>query len=113
MQEIGLTKGYITKVSEADYLDLIRFKWCAKVCRCGVYAVRKARPAERAIYGTQVFLHRFLAQAPAGQDVIHLNGDPLDNRRENLEILDKAVNAATRWTRRQARMSGPAGGDHH
>ncbi|GAA5535152.1 hypothetical protein [Deinococcus aluminii] len=38
--------------------------------------------------GETILLHRLLVNAQPGQRVGHRNGDPLDNRQENLQLLD-------------------------
>jgi hypothetical protein len=37
-------------------------------------------------------LHRFLTDCPAGMEVDHISGDPLDNRSANLRIVSHAQN---------------------
>jgi hypothetical protein len=50
------------------------------------------------IDGRQVYLHRFILSAEAGQNINHKNGNGLDCRRENLEFLSQAENARHAWT---------------
>ena len=38
-------------------------------------------------------MHRVILNAPKGEFVDHINGDPLDNRRENLRLCTKSTNA--------------------
>jgi hypothetical protein len=38
-------------------------------------------------------LHRFVAKAPIGKVVDHINGNPLDNRKENLRIVTHKQNS--------------------
>lgn len=54
-----------------------------------------------------VLLHRFIACPPAGLVVDHINGNTLDNRRENLRNCPVVVNAANRH-----RQSKPKSGFH-
>jgi hypothetical protein len=43
-----------------------------------------------------VFMHRVILGAKASQEVDHINGDALDNRRANLRLCTRAQNAANR-----------------
>jgi hypothetical protein len=45
------------------------------------------------------WLHRFIMGEPAGV-IDHINGDGLDNRRENLRVVTQAENAANRYRTR-------------
>jgi hypothetical protein len=41
-------------------------------------------------------LHRIVMNSPEGMHVDHINGDPLDNRRENLRIVNRSQNLLNR-----------------
>jgi hypothetical protein len=44
------------------------------------------------VNGRRVYLHRFLTNAPDGMSVDHIDGDPLNNCRSNLRVVDHAQN---------------------
>jgi hypothetical protein len=83
--EIPLTKGYVALVSPEDYERVSQYRWCAALSRGKVYAKRGA-----VIDGTHrtIRMHRFILGAPFGIEVDHVNGNGLDNRRENLRLAN-------------------------
>lgn len=79
-----------------DIDDLARaqehpLKWCAVLHRTtpGVYVHGSYRKPNGK--GTGVYLHRWIVRAQKGMEVHHKNGNPLDNRRSNLEVVTRAI----------------------
>lgn len=82
---IPLTHGLCALVSGEDFLTLGRWKWKAKKGAHCFYAVR-----EQVSNGTAqtIYMHRFLTNCPGGFEVHHKNFNSLDNRQENLQVVD-------------------------
>jgi len=104
MNYIQLTRGYRALIDDVD-AHLSELKWSALVTKTGlVYAQRKARNREM-IFGQPrqtYLLHRtILGVEDRTLKVDHINGDTLDNRRENLRVCnhtDNMRNAGLRKT---------------
>jgi hypothetical protein len=88
MREIELSQGQVVLVDDQDFPVHSQYRWCYRAERDGRqgYAVRhvKVEGKDRLAY-----LHREIMQPPAGQEVIFLNHDRLDCRRENLRVVSK------------------------
>ena len=91
MKTIPLTQGKATTVDEADYdrPEVGGRHWAAMRNGRQWYAARRAPgPGSR-----HLLLHRVvLGLVPGDPAVDHINGDGLDNRRENLRLATKAQN---------------------
>lgn len=95
VKEIELTKGYTAKVSDEDYDWLTQWKWLAKVYSGGrVYAARvKTENKKRKM----VYMHREILQPREGMVADHIDGDGLNNQRENLREATAQQNG---WNKR-------------
>lgn len=108
---IPLTKGLATLVDEADAELLGRYRWYAAGGKSGQ---RNAQTSiTEAGLSRKVYLHRLLLDAPAGVDVDHINGDPLDNRRANLRLASRGENNQNQHRLRSDNGSGFRGVSWH
>jgi len=96
-KQIPLTRGQVALVDEADYDWLNQWKWCAHydVQFDRWVAVRAGRKEDDSHL---VYMHRQITAAKKGQQVDHINRDPLDNRRSNLRICSQSENQRNRAT---------------
>lgn len=83
---VTLTRGYEAIIDAADVPLVERFNWYACVQRNTVYASRKANK-------TSVLMHRVIMDDPDGFQVDHIDGNGLNNRRENMREATNAQNA--------------------
>jgi hypothetical protein len=94
MKKIELTKGYHAKVDDDDFDRISKSSWylhsMTKKSKL-VYASRKLPN-----YGKDVSMHRIIMEAEKGQHVDHINGDGLDNRKENLRLCCHSENLRNR-----------------
>ena len=88
MKCIKLTKGEYTIVDDADYELLKHYKWC---CASG-YAMRGSKLSDGG-YGKLIQMHREIMETPKGLFTDHIDGDKLNNRKENLRIVNSSQNA--------------------
>ncbi len=90
MKEISLTRGYVALVDDEDYERVVGAgSWCASVKPKTVYALHGVRRPDGR--WTTARLHNFITGLPF---VDHINGNGLDNRRENLRPANKGLNGA-------------------
>ena len=88
-REIPLTQGLVALVDEVDFARVSHHDWCIShgyaVSRLGKSIT--PRPLAR-------FILRLTPDDPL--EVDHKNGDPLDNRRNNLRICNRSLNNANK-----------------
>ena len=106
MKTIKLTKNKFAVVSDEDYEYLSNFKWCFY---SGGYACRKIYPPRISPYkATLILMHREILERklgysiPEGMWCDHIDGNKLNNTRENLRLATPQQNNANRSRTRSA-----------
>lgn len=93
MKEIPICGGHVALVDDCDYDMVIKFKWR----KTRGYALTR-KPGEK----TTTSMHRMILKTPKGLETDHINGNKLDNRRENLRICTTSENQRNRPIRRDS-----------
>jgi hypothetical protein len=86
-----------TKVDDDDFEYLSKWKWkFHKSHGCdGGYAARTCYYKERKQFGI-ILMHRLLNKTPIDMFTDHINGDKLDNRKQNLRTVSAVSNMQNR-----------------
>lgn len=91
MKYIELTNGDKTIIDDEDYEEVSKYKW--RKDSLDNHVVRTFGPHK----GRRLIrLHRQIMKAEVGQIIDHINGNVLDNRKENLRIATKSQNGMNR-----------------
>ena len=94
-RKVPLSRGLYALVDEADFDHVMQWRWYARPAlqaRRNFYVYRTLSGAKP----KTLYLHRFLVDAERGFEVDHINGNGLDNRRDNLRKCSKSLNNANR-----------------
>lgn len=93
---VGKEVKGVAIVSDEDYESLSRYKWYIKPSKHTSYASRWDK-------GRNVLMHRQIlgiANSPSQVQTDHINRNGLDNRRENLRVVDQSLNNVNRGMQR-------------
>ena len=93
MKEIQLTKGYVAIVDDEDFGRLSRHKWYAQALKASPVVYAYTRTSRRDGH-VCIGMHRMIMGSPPWLRVDHINFNGLDNRRENLRVLEPSLNVA-------------------
>lgn len=100
--QLALRGGGSSLIDDADYEYQHEFEsYSVRICDCtavlevsrGGRVMRARVEFRRDSELKRVFLHRLIAEPPAGMLVDHINGDSLDNRRDNLRCCTHRQNS--------------------
>ena len=89
-KEIELRPGFTVIIDDADYERVSKFRWNLHKTPKNYYAYRNERNGS---WRRRQLIHHFLLGTETSDTLIdHVNGNGLDNRRENLRICSKKEN---------------------
>lgn len=89
-QTLPLTRGFSALVDDSEYLCLAQWKWLyVGSGYAGRFVTANGKKS-------LVYLHRHLLNPDPDQRVDHINGDRLDNRRDNLRLVTVRQNHQNR-----------------
>lgn len=100
---IHLNTGQAVLIDAEDAIPLSRYSWAATYSRGKQIPYAKAK-----IDGKNIRMHRLLLNAPTNLQVDHINGNSLDNRKENLRLCTHRENQQNRSVHRDGRLCGTA-----
>lgn len=100
-------KGLEAHISPEDQAYITDWAWSVHRTGHSVYLRGYQRGIRNSCKNPQ-YLHRLIMNAPPGLDVDHINGNGLDNRRQNLRLCTRSQNNANRH-RSQSKSTGVKG----
>lgn len=93
--------GHVAIVDDADYDRLRQERWFFQgVGKGRGYAIRFDSD------GNYIWMHRVILNTPPDKLTDHVNGDGLDNRRENLRVCTHVGNAQNKGPNKGRRFKG-------
>lgn len=88
MRIIQLTQGKEAILDDEDYDRVSKYKWHYAHYPGGGYAKTNNKGNKPAL----LRMHRIVLNAKSGELIDHINGNTLDNRKENLRIVNQSQN---------------------
>jgi hypothetical protein len=95
--DILLSQGLVALVDDDDFERVSTYIWFADRNKGKMWYGKRNILNDIGRRSTQ-YMHRFILDAPKGVQVDHINGDGLDNRRDNLRLCNNAQNHANLQT---------------
>lgn len=111
--EIPLTRGYVALIDEEDFELVSRYKWSASAFpkANSIYAMTNSKTVNGKRH--TILLHRFIMRASSGELVDHIDGNGLDNQRDNLRKCSRSENGKNRVCVAKHNTSGTTGVHYH
>ena len=105
MKEIPLTQGKVALVDDNDYNELSKYKWYSSERRNTCYAERMSW--NKILHNQKTSrMHHIIMHLPSNIEIDHINGNGLDNRRENLRAVTRRQNQQNQHVPKTSKYPG-------
>jgi len=101
-KEILLSQGKVALVDDADFARLSLFKWHKFEHGKTTYVITRCKMSGR----RKIYIHSLIMPASKGFEIDHINGNGLDNRRENLRVVTHRENMQNRHVPKSSKYPG-------
>jgi hypothetical protein len=100
MKTISLTHGKVALIDDEDYDFVIQHKWYSHQCRKNAPCYAIANQKNRVVR-----MHRLIMNAPKDLQVDHIDGNGLNNQKNNLRLCTAAENQHNQRVQKRAKTS--------
>jgi hypothetical protein len=101
MKKVPVSNGkYFALVSDCDYDLVMQYKWYARIDINTIYTISSNKRADGR--HQTISMHRLIMNAQKGQYVDHIDGNGMNNCRENLRICTCSENQYNSFKRANA-----------
>lgn len=90
MKEVKLTRGLFAQVDDSDFEWINKYTWATRLDQTRYYAITHTSRKDKK-QGT-VFMHTLIMNPPKGMEIDHIDGNGLNNQRNNLRIVTHSQN---------------------
>lgn len=94
MKSFKTSNGFEVIVDDEDFESITKYSWNARKDGNTYYARRTRRKKDNYKKLEMLLLHRVILNAPKDLSVDHINGNGLDNRKQNLRLCCHKQNSA-------------------
>ncbi len=108
MKIIELTQDLVTLVDDEDFDKLNQYNWYARGTIAGDFYACRSTPARLSVNGKQgkEHMHRVIMSVNDPEIFVdHIHHDTLDNRKENLRLVDSRGNNSNKKGKKEGEFS--------
>ena len=92
MKELVMPNGTVTMIDDEDYEKVIGIKWAHNAKTNYIQGTKYLGKINGRYKQQTIYLHVFLMGSPEGKHVDHIDGNKLNNRKENLRVCSRLEN---------------------